>query len=115
MIAGHDGEPPCVRAAKEFIRLHAFQPLNAQAVARHAGCSVRHLARLMKRSSGLTFHQYLALVRFEHAKALLAGSNLQIKEIASRDGFLHLEEFDRMFRRLAGACPSAYRASLGKQ
>jgi AraC-like DNA-binding protein len=79
-------------------------------VARHAGLSPTHLARLLKASTGLTFLQQLRRLRVDHAEHLLQTTMLSIKEIAGRCGYSASGAFDRDFRRVHHCTPSAWRA-----
>jgi AraC family transcriptional regulator len=70
-----------------------------------------HFARQFKKSTGRSPHQYLLYARVETAKRLLQ-TDLSIAEIAFRCGFSHQEHLTRMFGRLAGSTPAAYRRTL---
>lgn len=103
--------PPAVRKACGFIRARALvDDLNLAAVARHCGVSEGHLSRLFHHSTSLTFREYLAQVRVEHARALLIHTAKGITEIAYDSGFQSVSQFHRVFRKAFGATPGAIRA-----
>lgn len=81
-------------------------------VAREAALSRFHFCRLFRRETGIAFHDYVHELRVRYAKALLADRQLTVTEVAYRVGFNDLSHFDRTFRRLVGASPTEYRASL---
>ena len=103
--------PPAVRKACGFIRARAVvDDLNLAAVARHCGVSEGHLSRLFHHSTGLTFREYMAQVRIEHARALLIHTAKGITEIAFESGFQSVSQFHRVFRKAFGATPGELRS-----
>jgi len=66
---------------------------------------------VFKKTTGLTFTDYLSRVRIEKAKTLLLNPHLRISEIAYDVGFQSLTHFNRMFRKIAGISPTKYRDS----
>ena len=74
-----------------------------------AGVSPRHLTRAFKQATGRTMGDYVQEVRLDRARDLLAGTDLPLKEIASKLGFASLASFSTAFRRAAGETPTGYR------
>lgn len=62
-----------------------------------------------KQSTGLTPHQYVIARRLNRAQVLLATTDLTILEICFRVGFKSQSHFTRLFRKLTGITPRAYR------
>lgn len=58
----------------------------------------------------MTFSHYLMHVRTDRAKHLLASYDLKLADVAARCGYRDLAYFCRVFRKLAKATPSQYRA-----
>jgi AraC family transcriptional regulator len=88
--------------------------LSLTALAGEAGISPYHFAREFKKSTGQAPHQYLIKLRVERARALLAESELPIVEVGLRSGFSSQSHFTRLFRRLTGLTPKAYRGAYGQ-
>lgn len=65
--------------------------------------------RLMKKTTGLTFIEYLNDVRIDNASRLLAGEDYTISEVAFMCGFNNIANFNRTFKRIKGITPSVYR------
>ncbi len=105
-------EPPMIHRAKAFIEEHKSDPISLGEVARALNVSTFYFCKLFKKATGLNFTEYLARVRVEKAKNLLLNPNLRISEIAYEVGFQSLTHFNRVFRRIAGRSPTAYRDSL---
>ena len=74
--------------------------------------STFYFCKLFKKATGLTFTDYLSRLRIEKAKNLLLNPNLRISEVAYEVGFQSLTHFNRMFRKLTGQSPSAWRETL---
>lgn len=100
---------PRVQRALDFIGARFGEPIRLGVLARHAGVSVPHLARLFRRSVGRPPHETLRLVRLTKAAQLLSSLDLAIKEIAASVGYADVSNFDRDFAREYGATPSRYR------
>jgi AraC-like DNA-binding protein len=98
LIAVRRSDPAPVARAKTFVRAHA-------------GAKV-HFCKVFKKAARVTFMEYLARVRVEHAKRLLADRVLQVTGVADRAGFGSISQFNRVFRKYTGASPSEYRAAL---
>jgi len=102
--------PPAVLKACGFIRARALmEDVSLALVARHCGVSEGHLSRLFHHATGLTFREYVAQVRVEHARALLLHSGKGVTEIAYESGFQSLSQFHRVFRKTFGTTPGRMR------
>ncbi|MCE9554606.1 MAG: helix-turn-helix domain-containing protein [Planctomycetes bacterium] len=103
--------PEFVAHAVRAIRKRALlQNLNLSSVARECGVSPSHLSRIFHHATGLTFREYMARFRIEHARNLLHGTNRRITEIALDSGFQSLSQFNRVFRQVYGKSPRQLRA-----
>jgi AraC family transcriptional regulator len=82
-----------------------------------ASCSIspRHLVRRFKETTGDTIHGYVRRMRLERAKAMLAGQEMMLKDIAIELGFKTPSHFAAEFRQQLGCSPSQYRTRLRTQ
>lgn len=72
--------------------------------------SVSHLSKLFKEQNELNFIDYLMEVRMEKAKELLTGTDLKIREISERVGYVNVNSFVRIFKKMTGLTPTEYRS-----
>ena len=104
-----EDEPPMVRRAKAYIAGHCGDPIGLDDVARTMHVSTFYFCKIFKKATGLTFTDYLGRVRVEKAKNLLLNPHLRVCEIACTAGFQSLTHFNRIFRKITGASPTAFR------
>ncbi len=62
---------------------------------------------------GMSPLEYLTLLRVEHAKELLASTDLTIREISARTGYYDAGSFIRRFKQVTGETPLQYRRGRG--
>ena len=99
-----------VRAALDAIAAEPAADHSVAALARRAGMSERHLARLFRAESGTTVAQHVERVRVETARHLLESGDAGLDAIAHRCGFGTVETFHRSFKRRTGITPGEHRA-----
>jgi AraC-like DNA-binding protein len=98
-----------VRRAMELAEKRSAEPLSVADAAREVYLSPSRFAHVFSAEAGMSFHQYLACMRVEKAKGLLAHSSLNIGEIAARTGFCNQNYFAAVFRERTGLAPGEYR------
>jgi AraC-like DNA-binding protein len=84
-------------------------------VAKLVNISAGHLSEKFKQVTGIKFVDYVARARFKKACRLLQDVDIRISEIAFGVGFQSLSQFNRVFNKLSGKSPTAYRAGHSKQ
>lgn len=102
-------EPVLVQRAREYILAHHGDNVTLADVAGAVNTSTFHFCKTFKRATGLTFTEYLSLVRVGHAKRLLANPQMRISEVAFGAGFNSITHFNRTFRKTTGLSPTAFR------
>ncbi|MDT7603799.1 MAG: AraC family transcriptional regulator [Acidobacteriota bacterium] len=103
-----------VRRAVELMHAHMERELPLEELAAAAYLSPFHFARLFKKVAGASPHAYLAALRIERAKSLLATTDLSITETATRVGYSSSSHFAKAFRQATGLTPRGFRAALIK-
>jgi len=112
LMASVDSEHPIVSSAKKFVQEHAGEVLALEEVLQHVKASRFHFCKLFKKSTGMTFTEYVARVRVEKAKNLLLDPSLRISEVVFASGFGSIPQFNSVFKRCVGMPPTAYRSLL---
>lgn len=102
-------ESPQINKARNYIHEHQDEDLSLEMVAKAVNMSAFYFCKMFKKATGMTFTDYLARVRVEKVKNLLLNPHKRISEAAFEAGFQSLSQFNRVFRRVAGESPTAYR------
>ena len=97
------------RRASEILHENMHGRIRLSEVARECGLSASHFARSFKTSFGVSTHQWLTQHRIEHAKELMAQSNVSLIDIAIQSGFNDQAAFTRTFHQLVGVSPGRWR------
>jgi AraC-like DNA-binding protein len=107
----NQAEPVEIWKARNFIHEHSDEALSLTQVARVVQISPNHLSEKFKQVTGVNFVSYIARMRYEKARSLLHDLDLRVSEIAFAVGFQSLSQFNRVFKKLSGKSPTAYRAA----
>ena len=97
----------------KYVHEHYAENLSLGEVAEQFHFSEAHLSRLFRQQTGLTFSQYYAGIRIDHAVAELLSSRTPIAEIAVQNGFSDARAFVSAFKKRYGVLPSDYRSRHG--
>jgi transcriptional regulator GlxA family with amidase domain len=92
-----------------MIRGNLAESTSLQRVAVACNLSASHFIRAFKRSTGVPPHQWLTSERLEKARDLLLNSAMPLVEIAGICGFSDQSHFSRVFGRMVGESPGAWR------
>lgn len=98
-----------LRRAIEFMHDNCGRELSLSEIAAAAYLSEFHFARLFKKITGSTPHGFLAGLRIERARRLLAESDLPINEVGAQVGYGSQSHFTKIFREATGMTPNAFR------
>ena len=103
--------PPGVRHAVRRLEADFADEISLNELASMAQMSRSHFALLFRQFTGYTPHQYLLLVRLNHARKLITQGNpaRSLAEIAATSGFCDQAHLNRHFRRVFGTTPAAFR------
>jgi len=112
---GNRAEPVEIWRARKFIEEHSSEELSLTRVAQAVNISGNYLSEKFKNVTGVNFVEYVARVRFEKACDLLENVDRRISEIAFAVGFQSLSQFNRIFKKLSGRSPSAFRATGSRE
>ncbi|CAI8754330.1 helix-turn-helix transcriptional regulator [Kosakonia quasisacchari] len=96
-------------AVRDYIDENYALPLTRESVAQAFYISPNYLSHLFQKTGSVGFNEYLTHTRLEHAKTLLKGYDLKVKEVAHSCGFVDSNYFCRLFRKNTERSPSEYR------
>lgn len=97
--------------AKELIANHLDGDLSVERIARECSLTRSHFSRAFKQATGVAPHTWLLQMRVDRARELLRTlPPLSMVQIAQACGFADQPHLTRVFTRLMGETPSAWRA-----
>ena len=114
-LAERSSSRPPAPAADLILRAHAF--IDAEAKNGITADEVAACLKVSRRLLDLRFRQYestsvakcIVERRLAHAKRLLSGSRLQVKDVFAQSGFGNVAYAIRLFRKAVGKTPEAWR------
>jgi AraC-like DNA-binding protein len=109
MAVRPETESAVVGNAKKYVEMHSHEALTLEQVLQHVHASRFHFCKTFKKTTGITFTEYVARVRVEKAKALLLDPASRVSEVVFTAGFGSIPQFNSVFKRIVGMSPTAYR------
>ena len=71
--------------------------------------SEKQVSRIIKDATGVSYKEYITVLRIARACAMLAGGNESINAVAESVGFANVSYFIRLFRDETGYTPANYK------
>lgn len=96
-------------AVCNYITNHCTENITTEDLARLAGFSKFHFARLFKQFTNISCYEYLTQKRIAYAEQLLIEPDISITQVAMQSGFNSLSTFNRVFKTQKGCTPSEYK------
>jgi AraC-like DNA-binding protein len=93
----------------EYIKKNYTSDIYLESIADTFGTSAKYLSQIIKSSLGVSFKDYLAKLRIEHAKDLLLKTKNTTDAVARETGFGSKNSFYRVFKAVEGISPTKYR------
>jgi AraC family transcriptional regulator len=101
-----------LRRIKEFVDAKMEDDLTLCEMAQSVDLSTAHFARMFRKSTGETPHQFLLRQRVDRAKKMLRCADARVMDVAVACGFKTQQHFAQVFRYVCGASPTEYRQEL---
>ena len=98
-----------LRRIKELVAAKMEDDLSLDDMAQSVGLSTAHFARMFRKLTGETPHQFVLRQRLERAKAMLRAPDARVLDVAVACGFKTQQHFAQVFRETWGVSPSEYR------
>jgi len=101
-----------LRRIKGLVDAKMEDDLSLDEMAQSVGLSTAHFARMFRKSTGQTPHQFVLRQRIERAKAMLRAPEGRILAVAVACGFKTQQHFAQVFRDVCDVSPTEYRQYL---
>ena len=98
-----------LRRIKELVHAKMEDDLSLDEMAQSVGLSTAHFARMFRKSSGETPHQFVLRQKVERAKAMLRAPDARVLDVAVACGFKTQQHFAKVFRDVSRVSPTEYR------
>jgi AraC family transcriptional regulator len=101
-----------LRRIKELVHTKMEDDLSLEEMAQAVGLSTAHFARMFRKSTGETPHQFVLRQKLERAKGMLRAPGARVLDVAIACGFKTQQHFAQVFRDVWGVSPTEYRQYL---
>jgi AraC family transcriptional regulator len=101
--------PARLRRITDLVHARLADDLGLDELAQSVGLSTAHFARMFRKSTGETPHQFVLRLRLERAKAMLGAPDARILDVAVACGFKTQQHFAQVFRAVCGISPTRHR------
>ena len=98
-----------LRRIRELVDAKIEEDLSLNEMAQSVGLSTAHFARMFRKSTGQTPHQFVTRQRVERAKAMLRLPEARVLDVAVACGFKTQQHFAQVFRYVCRVSPTEYR------
>ena len=105
---------PSILKGIEYIHAHYRNEIALDQICHHLGLNKCYFCSLFKRSTKLTFSQFLNRVRVEASKHYLLHSSDSVLEVALATGFNNHNYFSSTFKKIVGISPIDFRNKYAK-
>lgn len=109
--ATKDYSPP-VQQALICIESNLTGDLSLRTLAQKLNISSSYLSTIFKKETGQTLTDFIAQRRVDKAMDLLCNTRLQVQTVAQHCGIMDVHYFSKIFKKVTGQTPKAYRDSL---
>lgn len=92
-----------------YINLHAVEGLQLNTVAERMYVSGNYLSALIRKETGITFHEHVLNAKMTVARTMLADPRILVEEVARAVGYSNYISFYNAFKRVEHMTPTEYR------
>lgn len=111
----HSEFPPKFRELLQYIEGNFTEPLDLKTMAASFSFNYTYCSELFQKYLGVSFLQYLNLLRLQKACTLLNTTAYSVEIISSSSGFCDTRSFERAFQKHYQMTPTHYRTAVGEK
>ncbi len=108
----HIAESSLVSSIETFISEQIYAAPSLESLCDHFSLSRTYLCRIFKEGTGTSPVDYWIDLKIKEAKKLIREGNYNITQISELLGYTSIHHFTRMFKRVTGLSPTAYKTSV---
>lgn len=97
-----------VKTTRDYLEKHYTEDISLEDMASQVSISPQYFSKLIKKTTGFNFIDWLSMLRVKKAKELLTDSGLTVKEVCFMVGYKDPNYFSRIFKKRIGITPSEY-------
>lgn len=105
----YNGVSEPIAQAKQYVRDHINQPLQAQDLANEVGLSTSYFLKRFKQEVGMGVNQYITNEKITEAILLLTYTDKSLSEISNYLYFSSQSYFQNVFKKATGMTPGVFR------
>lgn len=110
-----ESEDELMTNVKKYIADRLADDLSLTGIAEYAGHNSSYLSRLFKQKNGVGIAEYITDCRIRTAQEMLSDPGYRIQDIASASGFVSVQYFYRVFKKIAGMTPQEWRDASARR
>ena len=84
-----------------------FSFITFEEAVRYSGYSASHFSKTFKKLTGMSFSEYLNIIKVENAIMMLRNKNASITSVSRNCGFATIRNFNRVFKKITGYSPKS--------
>lgn len=111
----YQGNMDIVEQAIHYMRENIENRITMDEVLRYVGYSQSHFSTVFKNKTGVSPLSYFNRLKVEHACKLLKTTDLKVNQICYKVGIEDSLYFSRLFSKIMGMSPTAYKEKVKKQ
>jgi AraC-like DNA-binding protein/ligand-binding sensor protein len=93
----------------KYIDAHISESINVKGIYEYLNISRSFLYKYSKKYLDCNLNTYILTRKINHARNMLADTRIKIKELPQKTGFSDYHYFARIFKKMTGVSPRAYR------
>lgn len=98
-----------------LVNARLLEGISLEEVATQLGETPSAISHRLKRKFGMSFSDYVGRIRVDRAKRLFRETGLSVAAVGLRVGIPDQSNFARLFKKIEGISPPAYRKQFGKK